>query len=312
MITILFVCSGNTCRSPMAQALFVKYIQNHSDIYNPRDYVVLSAGIFAADGSSASREAREAIAGEQIDLSKHRSRRLTEEMVRQADYILTMSDSQREYLQQKYSYKENIFNIKIFGTNIPGDIQDPFGAGLEAYYNCLQELKQLMPEVVKRINSAADTGGMYMQVVIGSDHAGVSLKNDIIEFLRQEGYDVLNCGTDSSDSVDYPDIAEKVARQVLHLSVPGILICGTGIGISIAANKIAGIRAAVCTNNYTARLAREHNDANVLALGARVTGSGMALDIVKTFLQSEFQGGRHQRRVDKIHSLEEKFSERSW
>ncbi len=145
-----------------------------------------------------------------------------------------------------------------------------------------------------------------MQVIIGSDHAGVMLKKEIIEFLQNEGYDVLNCGTDSSESVDYPDIAEKVALEVLQKKAPGILICGTGIGISIAANKITGIRAAVCRDAFTARLAREHNDANILAIGARVTGSGLALDTVKAFLKADFQAGRHQRRVEKINILEKK------
>lgn len=145
-----------------------------------------------------------------------------------------------------------------------------------------------------------------MQVIIGSDHAGVMLKKEIIEFLQNEGYDVLNCGTDSSESVDYPDIAEKVALEVLQKKAPGILICGTGIGISIAANKIAGIRAAVCGDAFTARLAREHNDANILAIGARVTGSGLALDTVQAFLGADFQAGRHQRRVEKISILEKK------
>lgn len=151
-----------------------------------------------------------------------------------------------------------------------------------------------------------------MQVVIGSDHAGVQLKKDIIEFLQNEGYDVLNCGTDSSESVDYPDIAEKVAQEVLKLKTPGILICGTGIGISIAANKIRGIRAAVCGNAYTARLARQHNDANILAIGARVTGTGLAMDIVEAFLNAGFEAGRHARRVQKICALEQQNGERSY
>jgi RpiB/LacA/LacB family sugar-phosphate isomerase len=151
-----------------------------------------------------------------------------------------------------------------------------------------------------------------MQVVIGSDHAGVLLKKDIIEFLQNEGYDVLNCGTDSSESVDYPDIAEKVAAEVLDRNIPGILICGTGIGISIAANKIAGIRCALCQDAFTARLSREHNNANILALGARVLGTGIALDTVQAFLKANFQAGRHQRRVDKIHGLENIKNERSY
>lgn len=146
-----------------------------------------------------------------------------------------------------------------------------------------------------------------MKVVIGCDHAGFELKRTIINNLAEDGYDVIDCGTYSSDSVDYPDIAEKVAAEVLTHRIPGIIICGTGIGISIAANKMHGIRAALCENIYTARLAREHNDANVVALGARVVGAGLAVEIVKTFLSTDFQAGRHLRRVDKITGLEKKY-----
>jgi RpiB/LacA/LacB family sugar-phosphate isomerase len=147
-------------------------------------------------------------------------------------------------------------------------------------------------------------------IAIGSDHAGIKLKEEIIRMLKDEGYQVANCGTDTADSVDYPDIAEKVARQVIDQHARGILICGTGIGVSIAANKIPGIRAALCQDIFTARLAREHNDANILTIGARVTGSGLAMEIVKTFLQTDFAAGRHLGRVEKIRTLEYKYRER--
>ncbi|HHW60992.1 MAG TPA: ribose 5-phosphate isomerase B [Syntrophomonadaceae bacterium] len=145
-----------------------------------------------------------------------------------------------------------------------------------------------------------------MQIIIGSDHAGVDMKKRLIEFLQQDGHQVIDCGTYSVEAVDYPDIAVKVCQKVIQQQLPGIVICGTGIGISIAANKINGIRAALCYDAYTASLARRHNDANVLALGARIIGPGLAQEIVKTFINTPFEGGRHQRRVNKIMELEAK------
>lgn len=149
-----------------------------------------------------------------------------------------------------------------------------------------------------------------MEIAIGSDHAGVQLKKEIIALLTAEGYQAIDCGTYSEEAVDYPDIAEITANIVREKKIPGILICGTGIGISIAANKIPGIRAALCHDLFSARLAREHNDANILAIGSRITGSGLAEEIVKTFIKTDFAAGRHQRRVEKIMALENKYRER--
>jgi RpiB/LacA/LacB family sugar-phosphate isomerase len=150
-----------------------------------------------------------------------------------------------------------------------------------------------------------------MKIVIGSDHAGVDLKKEIVDYLKEDGYEIIDCGTYTYESVDYPDIAEKVAIEVLNNKIFGVLICGTGIGISMAANKIPGIRAAVCSNIFNARLAREHNDANILAIGARVIGNGLALDILKNFLKTDFLAGRHLQRVEKIKAIEKKYLERS-
>lgn len=150
-----------------------------------------------------------------------------------------------------------------------------------------------------------------MQVVIGSDHAGVDLKAHLIDKLTSCGIQVLDCGAFSSEPVDYPDIAEVAARQVLEMKCPGILICGSGIGIAMAANKIPGIRAALCMTPEMAKLSREHNDANIVTFGARLLDAGLAEEIVKTFLYTEFQAGRHQIRIEKIHRLEQKCRERS-
>jgi ribose 5-phosphate isomerase B len=144
-----------------------------------------------------------------------------------------------------------------------------------------------------------------VKIVLGSDHAGFSLKETIKEHLSSQGLDVIDCGTDSEESVDYPDFAEKVGRTICDgICEKGILVCGTGIGISIAANKLPGIRAAVCHDVFTAQASREHNDANILAMGARVLSPSLALEMVDTWLATPFSGGRHQRRIDKISALE--------
>jgi len=144
-----------------------------------------------------------------------------------------------------------------------------------------------------------------MTVSIGSDHAGYHHKEAIKQAMLDDGYTVLDVGTTSEESVDYPDFGAAAARLVADGSADrGVLICGTGIGISIAANKIHGIRAANCTTVEMARLAREHNDANMVAVGARITPVDLAINIVKTFLTTEFEGGRHTARVHKIEGLE--------
>ena len=145
-----------------------------------------------------------------------------------------------------------------------------------------------------------------MKIAIGNDHGALDLKLHVVKYLETLGNDVVNFGTDTTDSCDYPVFAEKVCKAVLSGECDkGILICGTGIGISIAANKIHGIRCALCSEPCSAKLTREHNDANVLAMGARIIGPVLAEGIVDAFLTTEFSGGRHQRRVDMITKLEQ-------
>lgn len=147
-----------------------------------------------------------------------------------------------------------------------------------------------------------------MKIALGCDHGGLNLKNEIKVHLEKRGYETEDFGTYTTDSCDYPDYAEKVGNAVVSKACDlGILVCGTGIGISIAANKISGVRAALCCDTFSAHATREHNNANILALGERVIGRGLALDIVDTFLNAEFEGDRHQRRVDKISDLEKKY-----
>ena len=141
---------------------------------------------------------------------------------------------------------------------------------------------------------------MVERIIIGSDHGGYKLKKEIIKHLETLGYEVSDLGCYTEDSCDYPIIAQAVAKEVLKDGNRGILVCGTGIGMSIAANRYDGIRASHCTDTFTARMTRAHNDSNILCLGERVTGIGLALDIADIWLRTEFEGGRHKKRIDMI------------
>ncbi len=143
-------------------------------------------------------------------------------------------------------------------------------------------------------------------VALGADHAGFPLKEDLKTWLIARGYDVVDLGTQSAESVDYPDFAVGVGSAITAGKADrGVLVCGTGIGMAMAANKVPGVRAAACSDAYTARMSREHNDANILALGARITSREAAIEIVEIWLGAEFVGGRHARRVEKIVALDD-------
>lgn len=146
-------------------------------------------------------------------------------------------------------------------------------------------------------------------IVIGSDHGGVEMKDDLIRYLKRRGVETEDAGTNGSDSVDYPVFGQKVAEMVVadEKAEAGILICGTGIGMSIAANKVPGIRAALVTDVFMARMAKEHNNANILVLGGRVLDSQKACDLVGAWLDAVYEGGRHQDRLNKISEIEKKY-----
>ena len=147
-----------------------------------------------------------------------------------------------------------------------------------------------------------------MKIALACDHGGLNLKKEIIKYLKENGYEYADFGTDSTDSCDYPDFALPAAEAVAKGECDkGIVVCSTGIGVSIVANKVHGVRCAHCHDSYCAEFTRRHNDANVLALGEKVVGAGYALKIVETFLTTAFEGGRHQRRVDKISEIEKKY-----
>lgn len=146
-----------------------------------------------------------------------------------------------------------------------------------------------------------------MKIGIGNDHAALALKRELKTYIEELGHEVVDYGTNTSESCHYPAYGEKVGRAVVSGEIDcGVLLCGTGVGISMAANKVDGVRAAVCSDVTTAHLVKEHNNANIIALGARIIGVELAKDIVRTYLEAEFLGGRHQDRVDMIHEIEKK------
>ena len=146
-----------------------------------------------------------------------------------------------------------------------------------------------------------------MKIAIGNDHAAVELKREIAAYLEELGHKVTNFGVNEGEKCDYPEMGEKVGRAVAAGEFDcGVLICGTGVGISIAANKVKGVRAAVCSDVATARLVKQHNNANIIAFGQRIVGVELAKDIVKAYLSAEFEGGRHERRVNMISEIEER------
>ncbi|MBL9174671.1 MAG: ribose 5-phosphate isomerase B [Verrucomicrobiales bacterium] len=299
MKTILFVCTGNTCRSPMAEALARRALKEDGD------WRVLSAGIGAVNGQPPSPHAVRAMRDSGLDITRHRSQMLTGRLVREADIICALTHGHLEGVQ--YLYPDAAGKVFLLGGFEAGaspegaDIADPIGGPLEGYVACRDQIARGINALITHLQNQPPGTPTRTTIAIGSDHAGFPLKQVLVEDLKRRGISVRDVGTHSTESTDYPDYAHGVAHEVAggkaHL---GILCCSTGIGMSMAANKVPGIRAALVVNPETAALTREHNDANVLCLGARTSSPAQALQILDSFLRAEFAGGRHERRVKKI------------
>lgn len=298
---VLFVCSGNTCRSPLAAALFRKALQ---PLPGAGSVEVASAGLSALDGEPASQHAREVAREWGVDLEGHRSRRASRELLAEAGLVLTMTaEHKRRVLELAPEAAGRVFTLGEYAGR-PGDVEDPFGSDMERYRATARQIDGLAQEAAARLWREA-RGTPLRTVAVGWDHAGRPLRDAVVETLRHEGWDVVEHGPQGDEAVDYPDVAAHVAHAVAAgRAAFGVLMCGTGIGMSIAANKVRGVRAALCHDPYSARMARAHNDANLLTLGGRVIGPGMAAEVVRAFAQGRFEGGRHGRRVEKIAHME--------
>jgi RpiB/LacA/LacB family sugar-phosphate isomerase len=233
---------------------------------------------------------------------------LTPEMVQQADYIFGMTHSHVDTVTLLYPHAaEKAFLLREFDETLDTfekDISDPIGGSYEIYLNCRDQIEQGIVSLLRFIEQGESTalaGNKTVAVAIGADHAGYDLKEALKKFLLQRSLSVADFGTSSRDSTDYPDFAQAVGQSVANRKAQfGILICTTGVGMSIAANKVSGVRAALVSDEETAALARQHNNANVLCLAARNIPPDAIPKIVETFLTTRFEGGRHERRVSKM------------
>jgi glycine hydroxymethyltransferase len=306
MKTILFVCTGNICRSPMAEGLFRHAVKGRGD------YQVFSAGVGAVEGLPPSENAVLALRQLGIDITKQRSRMLSSELVQKADFIFGMTHSHVDAILLLYPQAaEKTFLLREFDETLDrfeNDIPDPIGGPLSTYMECRDQIEQGIASMLKFIeqtagHSPSPTTAPPKTIAVGSDHGGFELKEHLKKHLASRGITVTDVGTHSRESTDYPDYAQTVARAVVERKQElGLLICTSGIGMSIAANKVPGARAALVWDEEMARLAREHNNANVLCLGGHSTDPEVARHIIDAFLNARFQGGRHERRVGKLES----------
>ncbi len=303
MKTILFVCTGNVCRSPMAEGIFRQATRGRGN------YRVLSAGLGALEGQPPSSYAVQAVKELGIDISDRRSRALTPEMVQQADYIFGMTHSHIDTVMLLYPQAaEKTFLLREFDETLDlfeKDISDPIGGSYEVYLNCRDQIEQGIASLLRFIEQGEPAGAPAAAksgtIAIGADHGGYDLKETLKLHLEKRGASVADFGAASRSSADYPDYAQAVAHSVaLHKAEFGVLICATGVGMSISANKVPGVRAALVGDEQTAVLARQHNNANVLCLAGKTTAPDQARKIMDAFLDARFEGGRHDRRVNKM------------
>jgi RpiB/LacA/LacB family sugar-phosphate isomerase len=289
----------------MAEALFRRAAAGR------QAFRTMSAGVGAVDGQPPSPHAVRALKEIGLDISGCRSRMLTRDLVQEADYIFGMTRGHVDAITTLYPQTaEKTFLLREFDETLDEfekDINDPIGGPYETYVQCRNQIEKGIAAVLKFIDqTAAVTASQNLvlqtlSVALGADHAGFALKQVLKEHLTARGFNVTDLGATSSEASDYPDYAQAVARQITQRRCQlGLLVCSTGIGMSIAANKVPGIRAALVLNEEMASLARIHNNANVLCLSGKFTTPDVARRIVDTFLEAHYEGGRHERRISKL------------
>ncbi|MEO7319877.1 MAG: ribose 5-phosphate isomerase B, partial [Chthoniobacteraceae bacterium] len=303
---------GNICRSPMAEGLFREAVKGRNDV------TVSSAGVGTIHGQPPSLHSVEVLRPMGIDITRIRSQPISEEMVEKATHIFAMTRGHMETIQLVFpEAAEKTFLVCEFTDELRDspDVPDPIGMGLDAYMRCRETLKTALPSLLKFIDqsdmtstqssstsaSPAASPTRPLHVAIGSDHAGLDLKQAVLSYLSKRGENVGDFGATSKESVDYNDYAELVCQEVIAGRADfGVLMCGSGIGMSIMANRHPQIRAALIANPADAAVTRQHNDANVLCMGARNVNPPDVARIVEAFLTAKFEGGRHERRVNKL------------
>ena len=311
---ILCVCTGNICRSPMAEELLRDRLGADSR------WAVKSAGVAAPPDQPASPEAIQALAEWKLDLRKHRSQQIKRRMVDEATLVLVMTPAHGQAVVAQFpEARGKVRLLTSFGTaRHPEGIPDPIGLSLDVYRHTRDKIASAVADVVLYLKEqdARKAGPVAerrksMKLVIGADHGGFVLKEQVLKQLEARGHNVTDVGSHLGlESVDYPDFAATVARAVSRGEADqGVLVCTTGIGMSITANKFPHVRAALATTPEAARLARSHNNANVLVLGAKTTAEKDIAAMLDAWLDGKFEGGRHDRRVGKISQAEQDVAE---
>ena len=307
MKTILFLCTGNVCRSPMAEGLFRHAVKGRGE------FRIVSAGIGAIDGDLPTHHSVQAMREIGIDISGQRSHALTSELIRSADLILGMTHSHTDTVALLYpKAAEKTFLLREFDETLEPyekDISDPIGSPYHIYVECRDQIEQGIVTLLKFMeqhnflskNQDPATPSV-INFALGADHGGLELKETLKAFLRERGLTVSDFGAATKDPADdYPDFGKLVAEAVAAGQAElGLLVCTSGVGMSITANKISGVRAALVDDVETAALCRQHNDANVLCLSGKKTSAELGKKILAAFINAKFEGGRHERRVLKM------------
>jgi RpiB/LacA/LacB family sugar-phosphate isomerase len=307
MKTILFLCTGNVCRSPMAEGLFRHAVKGRGE------FRILSAGIGAVDGDLPTHHSVQAMREIGIDISAQRSRALTAELVRSADLILGMTHSHTDTVALLYpSAAEKTFLLREFDETLEPyekDISDPIGSPYHIYVECRDQIEQGIVTLLKFMEqhnflskNPNPAAAAVINFALGADHGGLELKETLKAFLRERGLTVSDFGATTKDPADdYPDFAKPVAQAVADGNAElGLLVCTSGVGVTITANKVTGVRAALIGDEESATLCRQHNDVNVLCLSGKKNPAELAKKILAAFIAAKFEGGRHERRVLKM------------
>lgn len=289
---IIFLCTSNTFLSPLAETLYRLYAGEEMP-------EALSRGLVVLFSEPISPKINVALSQHENSVCSHQnSQQLIQEDITPDTLLLTMTFSEKITLMENFSQK-NVYTLGEF-VGEDTDIADPYGGEEEQYGKCYEDIERRVKRVIEILR---EIGGKNM-IALGSDHGGFELKQEVIAYLEKQEIPYKDFGCYEKSSCDYPVYARKVANAIVDEECDrGILICGTGIGISIAANKVKGIRAALCHDVFSAQATRKHNDANILAMGARVVGEGLALKIVDTFLNTEFSN--EERHIERIHQIED-------